>query len=68
MSIKTYSLKCEFCNYKKTATGSDFKELIEIPLAPTPKGLAAKRGHIKRPKLYRCPKCGRGIRSKKVSQ
>jgi hypothetical protein len=67
MSIKTYRLQCEFCNYKKTAPGSDFKELIEIPLAPVPKGLA-KRGHIKRPKLYRCPKCGRGIRVKKVSQ
>ena len=66
MSIKTYKFNCQHCNYKKITNGSDCKELTEIPLTPVPKGLA-KKGHIQRPKMYRCPKCGRGIRSEKVS-
>jgi hypothetical protein len=45
--------------------GSDSEKLRGITLAPVPKG-HAKRGHIKRPKVYCCPKCGRGIKAKRI--
>ena len=65
MSVKTYKFHCEFCSYKNITDGSDSKKLREIPLAPVPKG-HAKRGHIKRPKMYCCPKCGRGIKAERI--
>jgi hypothetical protein len=65
MSVKTYKFQCGFCSYKNIVD-ADSKKLCEIPLAPVPKG-HAKRGHIKRPKMYRCPKCGRGIKAERIN-
>ena len=65
MPVKTYKFHCEFCSFKSITNGSDSKKLREIVLASVPKG-HAKRGHIKRPKMYRCPKCGRGIRPERI--
>jgi hypothetical protein len=65
MPARAYKFYCEFCSYKSIMDGSDSKKLSEIALAPVPKG-HAKRGHIKRPKMYCCPKCGRGIKAERI--
>jgi hypothetical protein len=65
MPVRTYKFHCEFCSYRSIMNGSDSEKLRGITLAPVPKG-HAKRGHIKRPKVYCCPKCGRGIKAKRI--
>ena len=66
MPGKKYKLHCEICSYKSIINSSDSKELREVMLSPVPKG-HAKRGHIKRPKMYRCPNCGRGTKVERIN-
>ena len=65
MPEKKYKFYCGFCSHKEVVDGFGSKKLKELPLAPVTKG-HAKRGHIKRAKMYCCPKCGRGIKAERV--
>ena len=76
MSIKMYRLHCEICNYNKITDGSDVKlieykrspVMSEIPkLDPVTKKVIQK-APINLPKRFKCPKCGRLISARKISQ
>ena len=75
MSKKFYRLYCEICNWKKITDGTDI-ELVRLKLADIPGGVpkldpVEKKvvipKSIKRPKKYRCPKCGRVVTPKQIT-
>ena len=66
-----YVLHCAGCNYKRFTDGADLGDLFEIKRAEPMRFLPkvdkyTKRvvvsENVKRPKMYRCPKCGRTLK------
>jgi len=78
MSIKKYNIWCEICGYTRITDGSapEDKKLIEIKRGKVqltlPKidenGKTEEAKFFSQPKMFKCPKCGRGVRIKKVRQ
>jgi hypothetical protein len=75
VSIKTYRLHCEICNYNRITDGSDVQDLHEMKVSPIQAGIPYRdnetkeilyRKPIKREKRFRCPKCGRVIIAKQI--
>lgn len=75
MSIKKYLVYCEPCGYKRITDGSMDYDLVKIPRADIPGGspeidLASNtvktKKSTKQLPMVKCPKCGRGIRVKKM--
>jgi len=75
MSLKTYLLYCEPCNWKRITDGSDVQDLVEIKRSPIPGGYpkldpvtkkVIKPKPKKQPRQFKCPGCGRGILPKKI--
>ena len=72
---KTYRLYCEICNWNKISKG-DAVDVFEIKSASIPGGapkldpdtnkvvIPKNRNQTKK---FRCPKCGRGVRAKVIS-
>ncbi len=68
-------LLCDYCGNKTIITGAQVEGLIEIALAPIPGGAPIydpiqKKTIVKksfdRTKIFKCSKCGRGVRAKKL--
>jgi DNA-directed RNA polymerase subunit RPC12/RpoP len=66
-----YYLHCSNCNLKRYTNGMDLDDLIEIkrtqPMRLVPKvdkysGKLVVPPDVKRPKMYRCPRCGFTLR------
>ena len=76
MSTKLYRLYCELCNYNRITDGTDIGDLVEykrskiqanIPkIDPLDDNKVKEKEHIKLPKQFKCPKCGRLIKPKKL--
>ena len=79
MSEKTYQLYCDSCGYKRITDGTkdEDKKLVEVKVSPlflsppildliTHKTIEAK--FKKRPKRFKCPKCGMVIFPKKLKE
>lgn len=72
---KYYILYCENCSYKRITDGSDVGDLYEYKRNKIPTGIPKIDPITKKtttsnpkvlPKMFRCPKCGRLVRPKKV--
>lgn len=77
MSIKKYLILCEPCGYKRITDGSDDEDLVKIPRSDIPGGApfidttekkVKFKKSSKQPIMVKCPKCGRGIRIRKLDQ
>ena len=75
-SVKLYQFYCEICNWKKIADGSGTQELVEIKTSPIPGGIPKRdplSGKVVTPKpikqkrRFKCPKCGRAVFAKLLS-
>ncbi len=74
MSVKTYQLYCEICNWKMITDGNDTAELVESKTASIPRGIPHYDENKKivtpkdkqRIKRFKCPKCGRVVRPRKI--
>jgi len=76
MGIKIYRIYCEICGYNRVTDGSQIEDhkLKEVPrvkiqrnipvLDEQNKTIPSEFCHL--PKIYKCPKCGRGMRIKKI--
>lgn len=75
--MSSYLLYCDFCGYKRISDGTKEQDLFEIKTSPlfmapptydsiTKKTIEAK--FKKRPKRFKCPKCGRVIFPKKIKE
>jgi len=76
MSVKLYRLYCEICNWKRITDGSDIQDLMELKTSPIPRGIPKVDLETKKVvqpkskdqiKKFRCPKCGRVVIPKKIS-
>ena len=77
MSIKKYLVYCEPCGYKRITDGSSDEDLKKVPRSDVPGGAPqldpqTKKVKFKKstpqPTMVKCPKCGRGIRVRKLKQ
>ncbi len=66
-----FLIRCDYCSKTIITDGTDIK-LREIPLAKIPgkipyleNGKMISPASIERPKMYRCPTCGRGMSVRK---
>jgi len=75
MSVKEYLVYCEPCGYKRITDGSNDGDLTKVPRSDVPGGSPVlnpltKEVDIKKsskqPAMVKCPKCGRGIRVRKL--
>lgn len=75
MSIKKYLVYCEPCGYKRITDGSNDYDLTKVPRSEVPGGypkLDLIKKEVKEPKsksqpiMVKCPKCGRGVRVRKL--
>ena len=75
MSTKLYRLYCELCNYNRITDGTDIGDLVEYKRSKIQRNIpkidpldqkVKEKDHIKLPKQYKCPKCGRLIKPKKL--
>jgi len=66
-----YILHCASCNFRRFTDGTDLTDLFEIkrcePMRFVPKvdkytKKVVASNNIKRPKMYRCPKCGHTLK------
>jgi len=76
MSKKYYRLYCEICNWKKVTDGSEIDGLVEVKTSPVPGGVpkfdpiknkTITPKSIKQLKKYKCPKCGRVVTPRKIT-
>ena len=75
MSIKKYVIHCDACGNNIVTDGTDpDKALVEIKMAPIPGGVpfydeqekkTITKKSLARPKMFKCPKCGRGATARK---
>lgn len=74
MSIKSYLLYCDNCNYKRITDGSDVQDLKEIKTSPVQTGIAriepeskilVKEKFKNQPKKFKCPMCGYLVKVRK---
>jgi len=75
MSIKKYVIHCDACGTNIVTDGTDgSKSLVEIKTALIPGGVPTYNAQEKktetkkslsRPKMFKCPKCGRGVVARK---
>tara|TARA_Y100000034_G_scaffold104648_1_gene131350 strand:- start:11673 stop:11936 length:264 start_codon:yes stop_codon:yes gene_type:complete len=77
MSIKKYLVYCEPCGYKRITDGSDDEDLKKVPRSDVPGGApeidpitktVKIKKSTKQPIMVKCPKCGRGIRVRKLDR
>jgi hypothetical protein len=77
MSIKQYLVYCEPCSYKRITDGSDDEDLVKVLRSDVPGGAPQLDPHTKetvtkksskQPPMVKCPKCGRGIRVRKLER
>jgi len=75
MSIKKYLIYCEPCGYKKISDGTKEQDLTKVPRSDVPGGapqidpntkLVKTKKSSKQPIMVKCPKCGRGVRVRKM--
>lgn len=75
MSVKFYMLYCEICGWKKHTDGSDVGDIYQVKRSPIPGGVpyldeqnktVTPKSH-KQPKIFRCQKCGRPCKARKLS-
>jgi hypothetical protein len=76
MSLKTYKLYCEICNWCIITNGTEIEEkLYELKTSPIPKGIphldpvenkVVNKSSQKQIRKFRCPQCGRVIIPKKI--
>ena len=76
MGAKSYRIYCEICGYLRVTDGSqlDDHKLREIPRSKIQRNIPVLNEQDKTipsefvnlPKMYKCPKCGRGIRIRKI--
>ena len=75
-SKKSYRFYCEICNFIKITDGRGEQDLVEIKRCPIPGGIPVLNKEsgetdtpkaIKQPRLFRCPRCGRGMSVRKIS-
>jgi DNA-directed RNA polymerase subunit M/transcription elongation factor TFIIS len=75
--VNLYQFFCDNCNYKRTSTGSDIKDLIQLKLTDIPRGspvvdktINEKKimSPIARTKIFKCPKCGHAIKPFKLKE
>lgn len=73
--MSLYIFYCDICNFKKITDGSDLADFLEYVRSPIQKTLPKlDKDNKKRisattydlPKRFKCPKCGRLIRPKKL--
>lgn len=75
--MSKYSFYCEPCGYREFLNEEDFKSKIEISRSPIPKGVvkiedgkateeSLKQG-VPQPRMFKCPKCGRGVKVREVA-
>jgi hypothetical protein len=66
---KKYMVYCDNCGKQKVDIGFNLQHMTKIPLANVPGGVpklspdgkAEHRPALPRPKMVKCPKCGRGV-------
>ena len=77
MSIKKYLVYCEPCGYKRITDGTNDEDLIKVSRSDVPGGAPQLNPHTKevdikksskQPTMVKCPKCGRGIRVRKLDK
>ena len=77
MGVKNYLLYCNYCNYKRITDGTKEQDTVEVKVSPlfisppildpaTNKTIEAK--FKKRPKRFKCLKCGRIIFPKRIKE
>lgn len=64
-----YALHCDACGFHKVTDGTDCK-LVEMKVSPIQRTLPSLANQATsqdspRSKMFKCPKCGRGITAKK---
>lgn len=76
MPTKMYQIYCDMCNWKKITDGTDLCDIVELKLSPIQKtlpkldtetGKLVKGQTICQKKKFRCPKCGRAVLAKKIT-
>lgn len=64
---KKYVLHCSNCPFKRLSDGNDLSDLIEVPRCSPMKGIPKQDKRtlktvapkeMRRPKLFKCPRCG----------
>ena len=77
MSEKLYRLYCDHCHFSRYTDGTDIKDLLPYKRSPIQKTIpkidvvTKKITEVKMqnlPKQWKCPKCGRLIKARKISQ
>jgi hypothetical protein len=75
VGVKTYDFYCQVCGYHRTSDGSDVQDLVPVKQALLPGGVpfldpvtrqTVVPKSFKRPKKFKCPRCGRVITARKV--
>lgn len=75
MSIKKYLILCEPCGYKRITDGSNDGDIVKIPRSKVPGGApklnpqtkeTVTKKSTRQPIMVKCPKCGRGVRVRKL--
>lgn len=69
LSPKKYIIYCDCCGKQRVDIGFNLKEMTQVTLAKvpggvpklSPEGKAENRPALPRPKMVKCPKCGRGV-------
>jgi hypothetical protein len=66
---KKYIVYCDSCGKQKVDIGYNLQQMTQVPLAKvpggvpklSPEGKAENRPTLPRPKMVKCPMCGRGL-------
>lgn len=73
MAEKLYRIYCEICGYNRWSDGTDLDDMIPCKRSPIMTSIPRIDPITKKvttklpmplPKLFKCPKCGRGVRPK----